>query len=128
MCLNHSTSQSLAARHRHDHTCVREAREKYNQEVQDMTEKIDAYREKRDIVYNGLKDTFNVSKPGGAFYIFPEAPEQDGDAFVRKAIDNNVLIIPGSVFSDKKSNFRISFAAKNETLKKGIEVLKGLAD
>jgi aspartate aminotransferase/aminotransferase len=95
---------------------------------QDMTDKVDAYREKRDIVHNGLKDTFNVSKPGGAFYIFPEAPGQDGDAFVRKAIDNNVLIIPGSVFSDKKSNFRISFAAKNETLKKGIEVLKGLTD
>lgn len=94
---------------------------------QPMNDKIDAYREKRDIIYNGLKNTFNTTKPGGAFYIFPEAPHQDGDTFVRKAIDNNVLIIPGSVFSDKKTHFRISFAAKNETLRKGIEVLKGLA-
>lgn len=94
---------------------------------QDMSDKVDAYREKRDIVYNGLKDTFPVTKPGGAFYIFPEAPGRDGDAFVRKAIDNNVLIIPGSVFSDEKTHFRISFAAQNAILRKGIEVLKQLA-
>ena len=30
---------------------------------------------------------------------FPEAPGGDGDHFVRLAIENNVLIIPGNVFS-----------------------------
>lgn len=93
----------------------------------DMTEKLTAYRRKRDIIYNGLKGAFNVTKPGGAFYIFPEAPGGDGDAFVRKAIENNVLIIPGSVFSERKSNFRISFAATDETLERGIGVLCRLA-
>jgi len=93
----------------------------------DMEPKIAAYRRKRDIVYNGLKDTFDVTRPGGAFYIFPAAPGGDGDAFVRTAIENNLLIIPGSVFSAKNSHFRISFAAKDETLARGIEVLKRLA-
>lgn len=92
----------------------------------DMTEKVDKYRRKRDLVYNGLKDTFDCVKPGGAFYIFPKAPENDGDAFVKKAIENNVLIIPGSVFSDSKACFRISFAAPDETIVKGCEVLKSL--
>jgi len=93
----------------------------------DMTAKVDAYRTKRDLVYEGLKDTFDVTKPGGAFYIFPKAPGGDGDGFVRTAIENNVLIIPGSVFSDRASHFRISFAAPNETLKRGLEVLKRLS-
>jgi aspartate/methionine/tyrosine aminotransferase len=92
----------------------------------DMTEKVDNYRRKRDLVYNGLKDVFPCVKPGGAFYIFPEAPGGDGDAFVKKAIENNVLIIPGSVFSEKASCFRISFAAPDETIIKGCEVLKSL--
>ncbi|HNY86775.1 MAG TPA: aminotransferase class I/II-fold pyridoxal phosphate-dependent enzyme [Candidatus Hydrogenedentes bacterium] len=93
----------------------------------DMTAKVDAYRTKRDIIFEGLKDLFPVTRPGGAFYIFPQAPGGDGDAFVRKAIENNVLIIPGSVFSEKKTHFRISFANKDETLKRGIEVLRRIA-
>lgn len=93
---------------------------------QDPTSKIVAYRKKRDIIYEGLKDKFTVEKPGGAFYIFPEAPNQDGDAFVAKAIENKVLIIPGAVFSERKSHFRISFAAKDEVLYKGVEILNSL--
>jgi len=94
---------------------------------QDATGKCDAYREKRDLIYNALKDRFNVVKPNGAFYIFPEAPGGDGDGFVTRAIENSVLIIPGSVFSERKTHFRISFAAPNETIVKGAEVLNRLA-
>lgn len=93
----------------------------------DPSGKIDAYRKKRDLIYNGLLNLgFNVTKPGGAFYIFPEAPGGDGDAFVKKAIENNLLIIPGSVFSDKKSNIRISFAATDETIQRGLDILAEL--
>ncbi len=69
-----------------------------------------------------------VVKPSGAFYIFPEAPGGDGTAFVAKAIENNVLIIPGSVFSARNTHFRISFAAPDETLKRGVDVLNRIAD
>lgn len=90
----------------------------------DHTEKVEAYRRKRDLIYNGLKEAgFTVTRPGGAFYIFPEAPNGDGDRFVAKAIENNLLIIPGSVFSERRTHFRISFAASDETIKKGLEVL-----
>ena len=69
---------------------------------------------------------YKFSKPEGAFYIFPEAPGQKGTEFVEKAIQNNLLIIPGNVFSEKDSHFRISFAASLDTLKKGAEVLNAL--
>ncbi len=93
----------------------------------DMSGKVENYRRKRDLVYTALKDVFPCVKPDGAFYIFPQAPGGDGDAFVANAIANNVLIIPGSVFSDKKTCFRISFAASDETIRKGCEILKQLA-
>jgi aspartate aminotransferase/aminotransferase len=87
---------------------------------------IEDYRRKRDIVYEGLKKKFRVVKPNGAFYIFPEAPGRDGDQFVRKAIEHNVLIIPGSVFSERKTHFRISFAAQDSVLREGVEILNSL--
>ena len=93
----------------------------------DHSDKVQRYCKKRDLVYEGLTDAgFNVMKPNGAFYIFPEAPDGDGDAFVNKAISNNLLIIPGSVFSEQHSHFRISFAAPDETILQGIEILKTL--
>ncbi|MCF6284494.1 MAG: pyridoxal phosphate-dependent aminotransferase [Candidatus Hydrogenedentes bacterium] len=94
----------------------------------DMTDKIDVYCEKRDLVYEGLKERFEVVKPGGAFYIFPKAPGGNGDAFVKKAIENNLLIIPGSVFSDANTHFRISFAATNDTIRQGLDILGRLVN
>ena len=94
---------------------------------EDTSDKVAAYREKRDIVYEGLRESFSVERPSGAFYIFPEAPGGDGEAFVARAIEKNVLIIPGSVFSEQNTHLRISFAATNDTLRRGLEVLDGLA-
>ena len=94
----------------------------------DPSDKIAAYKRKRDMIYEGLENAgFAVTKPGGAFYIFPQAPGGDGDGFVAKAIENSVLVIPGSVFSEQNSHFRISFAADEETIAKGVEVLGSLA-
>jgi aspartate aminotransferase/aminotransferase len=90
-------------------------------------ELIDGYRKKRDLIYEGIKDKFRVVKPNGAYYIFPEVPGGDGDAFVERALKSNLFIIPGSVFSSRKSNVRISFAAELPAIEKGIEILRGLA-
>ena len=87
---------------------------------------IDEYRRKRDMIYDGLKDKYNVVKPGGAYFIFPEVPGGDGDKFVEEALEKKLFIIPGSVFSNRKSHLRISFAASDDTLQKGIEILRNL--
>ena len=78
-------------------------------------------------VRTGLKNDFEVEKPGGAFYIFPHAPNGNGDTFVAEAIKNDLLIVPGNVFSEKNTHFRISFAAEEATIKRGLEILKRLA-
>jgi len=94
----------------------------------DISDLVGAYREKRELIYDGLRDKFELVKPGGAFYAFVKAPA-GGSAteFVEKAIANNVLIIPGSVFSEKDTHFRISYATSNEKIKEGIKILRKLA-
>lgn len=94
----------------------------------DMTSHIDDYRGKRDRIYDGLKDHYQVNKPGGAFYIFPQAPGgMTGEAFVAKAIEHSLLIIPGNIFSQQNTHFRVSYAAADATIDRGIEVLRKLA-
>jgi aspartate/methionine/tyrosine aminotransferase len=92
----------------------------------DTSDIVTSYRRKRDIIYDGLRERFRVIEPAGAFYIFPQAPGGDADGFVRRAIENNVLIIPGNVFSERNSHFRISFAAPDETLHEGVRILNEL--
>ncbi len=96
----------------------------------DLTDHLDQYRRKRDLMVEGLRDHYELTRPEGAFYAFPKAPgsaNASGTAFVERAIANDLLIIPGKIFSGRDSHFRISYAASDETLLRGIEVLRRLA-
>jgi len=93
-----------------------------------MQSAVDAYRKKRDIIADRLSKKFEIVKPQGAFYIFPKAPGgQTASEFVARAIENNVLIIPGNVFSERDTHFRISYATTDEKIEKGCEILCKLA-
>jgi aspartate aminotransferase/aminotransferase len=86
-----------------------------------------SYQAKRDRLISALSEDYELAKPGGAFYLFPKAPWGTGTEFVEQAIENNLLIIPGNIFSKKDTHFRVSYAASDETIERGIEVLKRLA-
>ena len=91
----------------------------------DMRPHIEDYRRKRDMLMAGLAD-YEVNLPGGAFYAFPKTPWGTGQEFVAKAIDRGLLVIPGGIFSRRDTHFRISYAADDATIERGIEVLRGL--
>ncbi len=94
----------------------------------DMTDRIAAYKLKRDFVVHSLTQSgYELVKPEGAFYAFPKAPWGTGSEFVAEAIRNQLLIIPGNVFSQKDTHFRISYAVDDRTLNRGMEVLKQIA-
>ncbi|HVC33809.1 MAG TPA: pyridoxal phosphate-dependent aminotransferase [Chloroflexota bacterium] len=86
-------------------------------------EQIPTYQKRRDLIYDGLRERFPVTKPQGAFYIMPRVAEDDATAFVEEAIRNNVLIIPASVFSARGTHVRISYATSEEAIREGVNVL-----
>jgi len=89
---------------------------------------IDDYRRKRDLVLNGLSEDYEIVKPEGAFYVFPKLPWGAGMEFAAAAVEKyGLLIIPGNVFSRRDTHFRISYAASEETLHRGVEALRRLA-
>lgn len=84
-----------------------------------------AYKNKRDIIWEGLKDHYEFNKPEGAFYAFIKMPKNRPN-FIDELIDKKVLVVPGNVFSHRNDYFRISFAAKDESLKRGVKILREL--
>jgi len=92
-----------------------------------VSDLMSAYHRRRDLIYGGLRDAgYEVQKPGGSFYIFPRVPWGSDMEFVEAAIRHNLLIIPGSVFSERKTHFRIAFPVADATIRRGIEVLQRL--
>lgn len=93
----------------------------------DLSGQVGEYERKRDMVVDALDGLYELSRPGGAFYAFPKAPWGTASEFCAGAIRRELLIIPGNVFSRRDTHFRISYATSDETLKRGLDVLRGLA-
>jgi len=91
-----------------------------------LKKEIANYKKKRNFVYENLRDLYELNMPEGAFYAFVKNPK-DQKNFIEKLLKNNLLVVPGEVFSQKKGYFRISFAVPDEELKRGIEILKKFA-
>ena len=93
-----------------------------------MSPHVAAYRRKRDMLLEGLAGYYEVVRPGGAFYVFPKAPWGTGTEFVARAIEQHqLLIIPGSVFSRRDTHFRLSYAAADAVIERGVAALRKLA-
>ncbi|MCA8983320.1 MAG: aminotransferase class I/II-fold pyridoxal phosphate-dependent enzyme [Planctomycetaceae bacterium] len=91
----------------------------------DMSREVADYKAKRDFMLRELSD-YEIHGAGGAFYLFVKAPWGTGTEFVKEAIARDLLIIPGNVFSSCDTHFRISYAAEQRTLERGVQVLKEL--
>lgn len=95
----------------------------------DISDIVEGYRRRRDLVLERLGPLTTVSRPGGAFYAFVEVPERlglTGTEFVERAIARGVLIIPGAVFSARDTHFRISYAVAEDDLARGLDIIADL--
>ena len=90
-------------------------------------EVIKEYKKKRDFVYDALKDSYEIVKPGGAFYFFIKYPF-GAEKFIQKCLKNNLIVVPGDSFSRKNTHFRICYATDWEKLEKAVEILNKIAE
>ncbi|SHK56811.1 pyridoxal phosphate-dependent aminotransferase [Thermocrinis minervae] len=88
------------------------------------------YRRRKDILYEGLKDVFNIEvKPEGAFYIWARIDRYSTDSYnfslelLRKA---RVAVTPGVDFGFNKTNLyiRFSYTKDEDALREGIQRIK----
>jgi len=88
----------------------------------DNGEIIAGYKKKRDIIYDGLRNKFEIVKPCGAFYAFLKTPYEE-EKFVKDLLKRKVVVVPGKTFSQKENYIRISFANKDDILKQAIKII-----
>ena len=95
----------------------------------DLSPLIERFARRRDMVVDILGDVTELVIPEGAFYAFPKIPaghDMCGMEFISKAVEHDVLVIQGDVFSKHDTHFRISFAVPEDTLEHGLTTLKML--
>ena len=95
----------------------------------DVSSHRETYAGKRDLVCGLLEPSFKFVRPSGGFYVFAEIPDRFGSAteFCEAAAEQNVLVIPGNIFSGRDTHFRISYATSDEMIQRGCEVLCRMA-
>jgi len=94
------------------------------------SKKIARFKKRRDFVYDELKNVVKIGKPAGAFYYFIPLPKEiTADDFVERCLSKKLLVVPGNAFMegcDGQKYFRISYAVDEDTLKRGIKVIKSI--
>lgn len=94
----------------------------------DEPSNIAAYERNGNLLYRGLIEAgFACQKPQGAFYLFPKALEEDDRAFCQKAMEYDLLLVPGSDFGCP-GYFRAAYCIKESTIKAALPVFKRLAE
>lgn len=97
-------------------------------EVLDQTADISVYETNRDLLYNELKRLgFTCVKPGGTFYIFPKAPEEDARAFCQKALKYDLVLVPGDTFG-APGFFRMAYCIGTEKVERSLPALRKLVE
>lgn len=93
----------------------------------DSSVDINIYKERRDLLYNGLTQLgYECVKPDGAFYLFPKSLIADDVEFKNRAVKYNLLIVPGSGFGGP-GHFRLAYCVSLETIKNSLPAFEALA-
>lgn len=94
----------------------------------DESTDLSIYDQNRKMLYEALTEYgYECVKPEGAFYLWVKTPEPDDAAFVAKAKEFHVLVVPG--FSYQCPGYvRIAYCVDPEMIKRSLPAFKALMD
>lgn len=93
-------------------------------QVLDKTSDLSVYERNMNLIYNCLVELgFTVVKPGGTFYIFPKALEEDAKVFCEKALKYDLVLVPGDSFG-APGYFRMAYCIDTEKVERSLVALR----
>lgn len=93
-------------------------------EVLDITSDMSVYETNMNLLYNELTSLgFSCVKPGGTFYIFPKALEEDAVAFCQKALKYDLVLVPSDSFG-VPGYFRMAYCIDTEKVERSLKALR----
>ena len=92
-----------------------------------VTSDLSVYETNMNLLYDKLKALgFEVERPGGTFYIFPKALEEDANAFCMRARQYDLLLVPSDTFG-VKGYVRLAYCIDTEKVERSLPALEKLA-
>lgn len=93
----------------------------------DITSDLSVYERNANLLYDALTEIgYHCVKPMGTFYMFPQSPIPDANAFCwRSAKELGLIIVPGDSFACP-GHFRISYCVPTEQIEKAIPLFEKL--
>ena len=92
-----------------------------------VTSDLSVYETNMNLLYDKLKALgFEVERPGGTFYIFPKALEEDANAFCLRARDYDLLLVSSDSFG-VKGYVRLAYCIDTEKVERSLPALEKLA-
>lgn len=93
-------------------------------EVLDRTADLGVYETNMKLIYEELlRLGFTCVKPGGTFYIFPKALEDDAKQFCQKALKYDLILVPGDTFG-APGFFRMAYCIDTEKVERSLVALR----
>lgn len=93
-------------------------------QVLDKTADLSVYETNMNLIFHELVDLgFTCVKPGGTFYIFPKALEEDAKVFCQKALKYDLILVPGDTFG-APGFFRMAYCIDTEKVKRSFAALR----
>lgn len=93
-------------------------------QVLHLTADLSVYETNMNLLYRELTALgFTCVKPGGTFYIFPKALEEDAVAFCRKALKYDLVLVPADSFGCP-GYFRMAYCIDTEKVERSLEALR----
>ncbi len=94
----------------------------------DVSVDVAPYRAKRDRIVAALQAAgYELVVPEAAFYVFPKSPIPDDVAFCEKALEEMVLVVPGTGFG-RAGHFRLAYCTDDHTIDEGLRRLGKVAE
>jgi aspartate aminotransferase len=88
------------------------------------TADLSVYEKNMNILYEELMELgFTCVKPGGTFYIFPRALEEDSIAFCEKALKYDLILVPADTFGCP-GYFRMAYCIETEKVERSLTALR----
>lgn len=90
----------------------------------DRTADLSVYEKNMNLLYEELiRLGFTCVRPGGTFYIFPKALEEDAVSFCNKALKYDLVLVPADSFGCP-GYFRMAYCIATEKVERSLEALR----
>ena len=108
------------------HICAPSLLQKVIARCAHLRPNVEEYDRNRKFLYEALTSMgYEMARPDGAFYMFVKAPGGDSEAFSKKAMEKDVLLVPGDSFGCP-GYLRICYCVSFDMIRRSLPAFQAL--